>query len=98
MGIDKHDFLIDGNRTIVDFSDTDSSNIFIVVDRADQYLCICIRVAFRCRNVIDDRLKERDHVFRIVCQIKDCMTSLGRCIDKWTVQLLVRCVKIHEKF
>ena len=68
----------------------------------DLPVIVCInkidRPEARPDEVIDDRLKERDHVFRIVCQIKDCMTSLGRCIDKWTVQLLVRCVKIHEKF
>ena len=54
MGIDDDGILVDTDCTVADFADTDTANIFVVIDSADQYLCTLVRITFRSRNVIDD--------------------------------------------
>ena len=41
----------------IDLADTDTANIFIIINGTDQYLCALVRITFRSRNVVDDRLK-----------------------------------------
>ena len=50
--VDYDRFLIYFQGTIVDLTDTDTSNVFIVINGTDQYLCRCFRITFRSRNVI----------------------------------------------
>ena len=42
--VDNDCFLIDFQGTVVYFTDTDTSDILIVIDRTDQYLCAGIRI------------------------------------------------------
>ena len=48
--------------TVVDLADTDTSNVFVVVDGADKHLHTCIRITCRGRNVINDSVEQRLHV------------------------------------
>ena len=57
MVVYENHFLIYGNCTVVNFTNTDTTNVFIVVDGTDQHLCACVLVTFRCRNVINDGIK-----------------------------------------
>ncbi|CDA98224.1 putative uncharacterized protein [Lachnospiraceae bacterium CAG:215] len=98
MMVDEHHFLIDCDRSVVHFADTDPSHIFIIIDRTDQNLSWSFRIALRSRNVIDDRLKQRFHIFLFIGQIQNGNSGFSGCIDKRAVQLLVGCVQIHEKF
>ena len=41
--VDNDSFLIDLKASVIDFTDTDTSDILIVIDRTDQNLCIGIR-------------------------------------------------------
>ena len=50
--VDNNHILVDGDGTVIYLSDTDTSDIFIVIDGADQYLGRSFRVSFRCGNVI----------------------------------------------
>ena len=58
----KYNFLIYGNLTIVNLTNTDTSYIFIVIDGTDEYLCTCFRVTFRCWNVINDGIEQCCHI------------------------------------
>ena len=55
--VDQKDILIYLDRTILHFTNTDSPHIFIVVDGADEYLCISIRIACGSGDMIYDCLK-----------------------------------------
>ena len=49
--VHQHHFLVDSDLTVVYFTDTDTTYIFIVVDGTDKNLCTCIRITFRSRDV-----------------------------------------------
>ena len=85
MMVDNNHILIDGDGTVIYLSDTDTSDIFIVIDGADQYLGWSFRVSFRCGNVIKDRFKQRLHIFHLIRDLKCSYTILGRSIHKWAV-------------
>ena len=57
MMIHQHHFLIHRNLAVIYFTDADTSNVLIIVNGTDQYLCPCFRIPFRCRNIIQNRLK-----------------------------------------
>ena len=90
--------LVDRNRSVIDFSNTDTANVFIVIDGADQHLCTCIRISFRSRDVIQDGLKQRNHVFRFIVDIVSCISVSCRSKKERAVKLFVRCAQIDEKF
>ena len=45
------------DRTVLNFTNSDTSNIFIVVDGTDEHLGRSFRISLRCRNIVKDRLK-----------------------------------------
>ena len=49
--VHQHHFLVDSDLTVVYFTDTDTTYIFIVVDGTDQNLGTCIRITFRSLDV-----------------------------------------------
>ena len=49
--VHQHHFLVDSDLTVVYFTDTDTTYIFIVVDGTDQNLGTCIRITLRSRDV-----------------------------------------------
>ena len=98
MMVQKSKLLVDSNLTVFYFTDTDTSDIFVVVDGADQYLCVSVRITFRCRDIFQNGLKQRSHVFRCICKVKNCMACFCRCIQERAVKLLIRGFQIHEKF
>ena len=57
MMVYKESILINTNRTILYFTDTDSANILIIVDCTDKNLCICIRVTSWSWDMLDDGLQ-----------------------------------------
>ena len=60
--VDNDNLLVNFDGTVVHLADADPADIFIVVDRADQYLRAGIGITDRGGNIIQDRLKQRDHV------------------------------------
>ena len=89
--------LIDSQTAVVYLADADTANEFIVINGADQYLGICIRVALRSRDRIDDRLKERTHIHFRVIQLAFCKAGPCRSKHKRTVKLFIGCIQIHHK-
>ena len=98
MVVDQKDILIDADGAVLHLADTDSSHVLIIIDGADQYLCVGVRVAGRRRNVFDDGLKKRFHVRAVFAQFQHGDTGLGRSIDERAVKLFVVGVQFKEQF
>ena len=95
--VDDDNILVHMDGAVIDLTDSDTSDIFIVINCADQYLCAGIRIALRSRNIIEDRIKQRHHVLaRLVCTVGSD-TFLCGCINKWAVELLLVGIQINEK-
>ena len=60
--VDDDSVLVNAQAPVVYLADADAPDIFIVIDRTDQHLGICIRVASRCRDIVDNCFKQRGHV------------------------------------
>ena len=69
MGIDHDNLLIGTDSTVVYLADTDTADIFVVVNCADEYLCAGFRIAFRCRDIVENGLKQRLHILWRVGQL-----------------------------
>ncbi len=54
MMVQKSKLLVNSNCTVFNFTDTDTSNIFVVVDGADQNLCVCIRISLPEQGYISE--------------------------------------------
>ena len=52
MMVDHDHILVDADGTVFDFTHTDTTYIFVVVDSADQNLRRSLRISFRSRNVV----------------------------------------------
>ena len=66
MVVDKDHLLIDADGSVIDFSDSDTAHVLIVVNGADQHLSGSFRVSLRSGDVVEDRLKERLHILLVV--------------------------------
>ena len=93
---DNH-ILVDGDSTAVDLSDTDPADILIVVDRADQHLRRAVLITFRSRDVVQNCLKERNHVLWLIIQVAGRVAALCGSKDERAVELLVGGVQIDEQ-
>ena len=69
----------------------------VVVDGADEHLGGRFRVAFRGRDIIKDRLKERFHVPLLVCKVQDGHAVFRGRIDEGALQLVVGCAQVDEE-
>ena len=98
MMVQKHQLLVYGNGSALNLADTDTAYILIVVDGADKNLRISVRISLRSRNRIKDGLKKRSHILRFVLKVTNCIAGFCGGIQERAVQLLVRCIQIHEKF
>ena len=89
MMVYNNHILVHGNCTVFYFTNSDTTNIFIVVDRADQHLGRSFRITFWSRNVVKDCLEQWFHILFLVREIKDSNTSFCRSIYKRTLKLLI---------
>ena len=96
--VEEHQLLIDGDGAVFDFSYADTAHIFVVIDGTDQYLGVCLGIAFGSGDIFENGLKQWLHVLRGILEIEDCVPGLGRCVEERTVELFVRSIQIHEKF
>ena len=96
--VQKGKLLVYCDLTVLYFTYTDTSYIFIVVDGADKNLCVSFRITLRSRDIFQDCLKQRSHIFRCICEVKNCMACFCRSIQERAVKLLVRSFKVHKKF
>ncbi len=98
MVVDNGHFLVDLYAAVVHFSDSDPAYIFVIIDRADQYLRSGFRVAFRGRNIVQNRFKEGGHVLSPGIHIQGSNPCFGRSEDERAVQLLFTGIQIDKQF
>ncbi len=98
MVVDNGHFLVDLYAAVVHFSDSDPAYIFVIIDRADQYLRSGFRVAFRGRNIVQNRFKKGGHVFPPGIHIQGSNSRFGGGEDEGAVQLLFTGIQIDKQF
>ncbi len=91
------DLLADRDRAVVDLADADTPDILVVVNRGNENLRPPLRIALRCRNVIDDGLKERREVLRLIPEVTHAGALTRGCVEERALELLVRGVEVHEE-
>ena len=55
--VDDDAVLIYFQVAVVDLTNADTSYILVIIDRADQNLCLCIRISLRRRDIIQNGLE-----------------------------------------
>ena len=95
--VHNRNFLVHTNRTAVHLAHADAAHILVVVDCADQNLGRRFRIALRRRNVVDDGLKQRLHIRIVAVHRGSCPAAARRRKDERALELLIRCVEIHEE-
>ena len=96
--VNDHYILVHIDGSTVYFTNTNTANVLVVVNGADQYLGRCLGIPFRSRNVIQNGIEQRSHVFALHLRIKGSITSFCGSIDKRAVKLLIAGLKVHQKF
>ncbi len=97
MVVADDDLLVDRDGAVVNLADTNTPYIFIVVDRADQYLCACLGIALRCRDIVKDRLEQRCHVNACSVLVQRSDACLCRGVHEGAVKLGIVRVELEEK-
>ena len=69
-----HDLLVNLDAAVVNLTNSDTSNKFIVINGRYKHLCVCLRVTLWGRNVVDDTVKERLHIFLFVIKISNSIS------------------------
>ena len=98
MHIQNDNFIIYFQCAVFDFTDTDTTQIFAVVNCGDQRLCRCFHVALRSRNVVDDRFKQRFHVAFSYRRIFGSIAASCGSKYEGRIQLIVICIQFHKQF
>ena len=84
--------LIDLDFSVFHLTDSDSSYKLIVVNRRNEKLRLLIGVSLRCRNKINNALKERFHVHIGIFQIFLRKAVFRGSKEEGAVQLLIGCI------
>ena len=96
--VDDHNLLIYSDGAVINLSHADASHIFIVVDGADQNLSPGLRVSLGSRNIVEDGLKQGNHVLSRPVHVKGCGSRPGGGEHEGTVKLLLAGIQLDEEF
>ena len=89
--------LIQLQGTVIDLTDTDTSDELVVINSRHQHLRIRIRIALRCRDIIEDGLEQWLHGGGIIIEASLRKALLRGCIQERAVELLVGSIEIHHQ-
>ncbi len=95
--VDDDHLLIDADITVVHLAHADASHVFIVVNGADEPLSGRLRVSLRGRDIVQDRVEQRRHVFCFLLKIQGGIAAFGGGKDEGAVQLFVGGFQVHEQ-
>ena len=100
MVVYNSNFVINMNCTIFNLTNTNLTNVFVVINSSNEHTKVCIRVTSRCRNMFDNCIKKWLHIRCIKGFLwsKSSLTHLSRCKYEWRIKLFISCIKFHEKF
>ena len=97
--VPNHNLLVDLNRTTSNSADTDSANIFIIVNRRNQHLQRSFRVTFRRIYIVHDGVKQRNQIRAVAVRVERCRTISTRAVQEWGIfKLFFACIQIHQQF
>ena len=85
-------------RSVIYLTDADPPHIFVIVNGAYEYLCICFGVAFRRRDIVDNGVKEGFHVSALFGYVSFSDPVSGRGKEKGTVKLFLIGIQINKEF
>ena len=80
-----------------DSADGNLADILIGFERRNHHLQRTICITRRGRNVLDDGFQQGDEVVTLVFHVVLRNAFARRCVDAREVQLLIVCIKLHEK-
>ena len=71
MFIDNDCVHTDADGTVIYLTDTDTSDILIIINGADQYLGVGFRIALRRGDIVEDRLEQRFHIAFFIREVEN---------------------------
>ena len=90
-------FLVGADGASFNSSDTDTSNVFAVVDRGNEKLKLAVLISLGSRNIVKYLREEGNEVGTLYVGILGSCTRSARAVKHRTVELLVGCVEVDEK-
>ena len=97
MVVANRDFLILPQGTPLNAADGNPAHKLVIVDGAHQHLERLVHIGLRCRDILENRLKERREVgARHLRRIGSRAVAPG-AKEHGAVQLFGRCVQVHEE-
>ena len=97
MRIDDHGVLVDAKRSVIHLAYADTADVFIVINGGDKHLGVCLCIARRCRNGVNDGLKKIRHIRLGGVQVLGGPAVFSGGIEEGAIQLRVGGVQIHQK-
>ena len=97
FAIDDSDLLVRLHFTALDAANADNANIAVVIELRNLHLERTVKVNVRRRNVVNNRLIQRGHVFRHIFVVQTRDTVQRRSVNDREVQLLVGRVEVNEQ-
>ena len=85
------------NVAALDASDTDTSNVIVVVDRGNEQLKVACFVSLGSRHIIYNLLEQRCQVNALFEGILGSGTRSARAVHHRAVELFVVCAEVHEE-
>ena len=82
---------------LFDATDTDTTDVVVVVDCGNQKFCGFLVVAFGAGDMAQNGFKKRDKIFAFRAFGKGARTFSAAAIDDGAVQLFVGGVKVNQK-
>ena len=92
-----NDWIVDFYDTASDLTDSDTANVFVVVDGRNKILEWAIDIAFRCRNFGEDGIEQRVQVFTANTRFEGSSTFFTGAVQNFGFQLFFSCIQIEEQ-
>ena len=97
MMVHHQGLLVHTDGAVLHLADTDTAHELIVVNGGHQHLCGGLRITLRCRDVVQNRIKERLHIYIRILHLVLGKASLGGSEKEGAVQLLIGSIEVHHE-
>ena len=97
MIVDNYRFAAHTHSSTLNPADTDASDVFIIIYRRNQHLQRCVRIAFRRRDIFQNRVQERRQIFSHTVGIDGSSAGAAGAEQHRGIQLFIGSVQIHQK-
>lgn len=76
---------------------SDTPHVLGMVDRADLHGDGAVRIDIGCRDMLEDGIKQRQHIHVAVVRIETCIAVHCTRVDSREVELLVTCAQLEHE-